>query len=246
MAVLRGEPLAEGSWPPSLLAALQQWGTTQPKAPCLTALDTAGKAVYTLTYGEYQQEARGHTDVSSRGRGEQIPDDLTQRVGKQPCLTFPPAALPTSRDHPLYATSLCAFLTSGVQFCFISNFVKMALSSVFFWFGIFWFHFCFYVTQITCFGLSVFSWNTWPRSTAGAQAGVAQSQGQCPADHRCEYVPPAWAVSCSALSGTHPCTVWSVHPRPWVLFHPSADVRAAQSVDIWVVSTAGLLRVVLL
>ncbi|KAI4547773.1 disco-interacting protein 2 homolog A isoform X2 [Ovis canadensis] len=52
MAVLRGEPLAEGSWPPSLLAALQQWGTTQPRAPCLTALDTAGKAVYTLTYGK--------------------------------------------------------------------------------------------------------------------------------------------------------------------------------------------------
>ncbi|KAJ1070790.1 hypothetical protein K5549_003769 [Capra hircus] len=52
MVVLRGEPLAEGSWPPSLLAALQQWGTTQPRAPCLTALDTAGKAVYTLTYGK--------------------------------------------------------------------------------------------------------------------------------------------------------------------------------------------------
>ncbi|XP_010833286.1 PREDICTED: disco-interacting protein 2 homolog A [Bison bison bison] len=52
MAVLRGEPLAESSWPPSLLAALQQWGTTQPKAPCLTALDTAGKAIYTLTYGK--------------------------------------------------------------------------------------------------------------------------------------------------------------------------------------------------
>lgn len=59
---------------------------------------------------------------------------------------------------------------------------------VFFWFGIFWFHFRFYVTQITCFGLSVFSWNTWPRGTPGAQAGVAQSQGQCPADHGCEYV----------------------------------------------------------
>ena len=32
MVVLRGEPLAEGSWPPSLLAALQQWGTTQPSS----------------------------------------------------------------------------------------------------------------------------------------------------------------------------------------------------------------------
>ncbi|XP_037685899.1 disco-interacting protein 2 homolog A isoform X2 [Choloepus didactylus] len=53
MVVLKGEPLAAGtSWPPSLLAALQQWGTAQPKAPCLTALDTAGKATYTLTYGK--------------------------------------------------------------------------------------------------------------------------------------------------------------------------------------------------
>ncbi|XP_045356993.1 disco-interacting protein 2 homolog A isoform X7 [Leopardus geoffroyi] len=52
-AVLKGEPLAVGTaWPPSLLAALQRWGTTQPKAPCLTALDTAGKAIYTLTYGK--------------------------------------------------------------------------------------------------------------------------------------------------------------------------------------------------
>ncbi|XP_037380727.1 disco-interacting protein 2 homolog A isoform X3 [Talpa occidentalis] len=53
MAVLEGEPLVQGTpRPPSLLAALQQWGATQPKAPCLTALDTAGKAVYTLTYGK--------------------------------------------------------------------------------------------------------------------------------------------------------------------------------------------------
>ncbi|XP_074175518.1 disco-interacting protein 2 homolog A isoform X1 [Rhinolophus sinicus] len=53
MAVLRGEPLAAGTpWPPSLLAALQHWGTTQPRAPCLTALDTAGKAIHTLTYGK--------------------------------------------------------------------------------------------------------------------------------------------------------------------------------------------------
>ncbi|XP_054982062.1 disco-interacting protein 2 homolog A isoform X5 [Sorex araneus] len=51
--VLKGEPVALASpWPPSLLAALQQWGTMHPKASCLTALDTAGKAVYTLTYGK--------------------------------------------------------------------------------------------------------------------------------------------------------------------------------------------------
>ncbi|KAJ0070625.1 hypothetical protein NL108_016964, partial [Boleophthalmus pectinirostris] len=50
---LEGEALGVGSgWPPSLTAALQRWGTTQPKAPCLTALDTAGKPVYTLTYGK--------------------------------------------------------------------------------------------------------------------------------------------------------------------------------------------------
>ncbi|KAM6222907.1 disco-interacting protein 2 homolog A isoform 5-T5 [Rhynchocyon petersi] len=53
MVMLKGEPLTvETPWPPSLLAALQQWGTTQPKAPCLTALDTTGKATYTLTYGK--------------------------------------------------------------------------------------------------------------------------------------------------------------------------------------------------
>lgn len=60
MAVLRGEPLAAGTpWPPSLLAALQRWGTTQPRAPCLTALDTTGKAIHTLTYGKCHQEATG-------------------------------------------------------------------------------------------------------------------------------------------------------------------------------------------
>ncbi|KAJ3592313.1 hypothetical protein NHX12_007441 [Muraenolepis orangiensis] len=54
MGPLEGEPL-EGSstnWPPSLPAALQRWGTTQPKSPCLTALDNSGKPVYTLTYGK--------------------------------------------------------------------------------------------------------------------------------------------------------------------------------------------------
>ncbi|XP_057361619.1 disco-interacting protein 2 homolog A isoform X3 [Manis pentadactyla] len=53
MVVLNGEPLAaEAPEPLSLLAALQRWGTTQPKAPCVTALDTAGKAVHILTYGK--------------------------------------------------------------------------------------------------------------------------------------------------------------------------------------------------
>ncbi|KAG8432541.1 hypothetical protein GDO86_016976 [Hymenochirus boettgeri] len=53
IALLRGEPLGVVSnWPPSLLTALQRWGTTQPKAPCLTSLDTTGKPLYTLTYGK--------------------------------------------------------------------------------------------------------------------------------------------------------------------------------------------------
>ncbi|XP_053420646.1 disco-interacting protein 2 homolog A isoform X6 [Nycticebus coucang] len=53
MVMLKGEPLAVGTpWAPSLLAALQRWGTTQPKAPCLTALDATGKATCTLTYGK--------------------------------------------------------------------------------------------------------------------------------------------------------------------------------------------------
>uniref|UniRef100_A0A2K6MAS2 Disco interacting A n=1 Tax=Rhinopithecus bieti TaxID=61621 RepID=A0A2K6MAS2_RHIBE len=52
-SVLRGEPLTAGvPRPPSLLATLQRWGTAQPKSPCLTALDTTGKATYTLTYGK--------------------------------------------------------------------------------------------------------------------------------------------------------------------------------------------------
>ncbi|XP_028446429.1 disco-interacting protein 2 homolog A isoform X6 [Perca flavescens] len=50
---LEGEPLGVvNNWPPSLPAALQRWGSTQPKSPCLTALDNAGKPVYTLTYGK--------------------------------------------------------------------------------------------------------------------------------------------------------------------------------------------------
>uniref|UniRef100_A0A8C5ED02 DMAP1-binding domain-containing protein n=1 Tax=Gouania willdenowi TaxID=441366 RepID=A0A8C5ED02_GOUWI len=53
MTPLEGEPLSVvTNWPPSLPAALQRWGTTQPKSPCLTALDNAGKPVYTLTYGK--------------------------------------------------------------------------------------------------------------------------------------------------------------------------------------------------
>ncbi|XP_041432386.1 disco-interacting protein 2 homolog A isoform X12 [Xenopus laevis] len=53
IALLKGEPLGVVSnWPPSLLTALNRWGTTQPKAPCLTSLDTTGKTLYTLTYGK--------------------------------------------------------------------------------------------------------------------------------------------------------------------------------------------------
>ncbi|XP_061648427.1 disco-interacting protein 2 homolog A isoform X8 [Phyllopteryx taeniolatus] len=53
MCPLEGDPLGVvTNWPPSLTAALQRWGTTQPKSPCLTALDNAGKPVYTLTYGK--------------------------------------------------------------------------------------------------------------------------------------------------------------------------------------------------
>ncbi|XP_058889422.1 disco-interacting protein 2 homolog A-like isoform X5 [Acipenser ruthenus] len=53
MSPLAGEPPGVvTNWPPSLLAAMQRWGTTQPKTPCLTALDNSGKPVYTLTYGK--------------------------------------------------------------------------------------------------------------------------------------------------------------------------------------------------
>ncbi|XP_015822172.2 disco-interacting protein 2 homolog A isoform X9 [Nothobranchius furzeri] len=53
MSPLEGEALGiVTNWPPSLPAALQRWGTTHPKSPCLTSLDNAGKPVYTLTYGK--------------------------------------------------------------------------------------------------------------------------------------------------------------------------------------------------
>ncbi|KAL0985695.1 hypothetical protein UPYG_G00160630 [Umbra pygmaea] len=53
MSPLEGEPMeVVSNWPPSLLTSLQHWGTTQPRSPCLTALDNAGKPVYTLTYGK--------------------------------------------------------------------------------------------------------------------------------------------------------------------------------------------------
>lgn len=96
MVVLKGEPLAVGiSWPPSLLAALQRWGMMQPKAPCLTALDTAGKATYTLTYGKCPQKAAGpwsscmtlhmsyiNADVYLMDVTEQIPEKVTQLSNK--------------------------------------------------------------------------------------------------------------------------------------------------------------------
>lgn len=54
MTPVKGEPLGVVcNWPPALEAALQRWGTTQAKCPCLTALDVSGKPVYTLTYGEH-------------------------------------------------------------------------------------------------------------------------------------------------------------------------------------------------
>jgi len=57
MSPLEGEPLGVvTNWPPSLPAALQRWGTTHPKSPCLTALDNAGKPIYTLTYGRCQPQ----------------------------------------------------------------------------------------------------------------------------------------------------------------------------------------------
>lgn len=53
MVAMQGEQLGVvTNWPPSLEAALQRWGTISPKAPCLTTMDTNGKPLYTLTYGE--------------------------------------------------------------------------------------------------------------------------------------------------------------------------------------------------
>ena len=58
MTPVKGEPLGViCNWPPALESALQRWGTTQAKCPCLTALDVTGKPVYTLTYGEFARFA---------------------------------------------------------------------------------------------------------------------------------------------------------------------------------------------
>ncbi|MEJ1271230.1 hypothetical protein NN561_002065 [Cricetulus griseus] len=52
MTPVKGEPLGViCNWPPALESALQRWGSTQAKCPCLTGLDVSGKPVYTLTYG---------------------------------------------------------------------------------------------------------------------------------------------------------------------------------------------------
>lgn len=56
MLAMRGEQLGVvTNWPPSLEAALQRWGTISPKAPCLTTMDTNGKPLYILTYGEHSE-----------------------------------------------------------------------------------------------------------------------------------------------------------------------------------------------
>ncbi|KAJ8793656.1 hypothetical protein J1605_003664 [Eschrichtius robustus] len=113
MAVLEGELLAVGStWPPSLLAALQQWGTTQPKAPCLTALDTTGKAVYTLTYGNTDFPCEGACGDCGRtagtAAGRRRPHLAVPRIPPSPASRCPPLPAvprippsPASRRPPL-------------------------------------------------------------------------------------------------------------------------------------------------
>uniref|UniRef100_A0A3Q2DC88 Disco-interacting protein 2 homolog A n=1 Tax=Cyprinodon variegatus TaxID=28743 RepID=A0A3Q2DC88_CYPVA len=86
MSPLEGEPLGVvTNWPPSLPAALQRWGTTHPKSPCLTALDNAGKPVYTLTYGKLwtRSQKLAYTllnKLSSRNEPLLIPGDRVALV----------------------------------------------------------------------------------------------------------------------------------------------------------------------
>uniref|UniRef100_A0AAX7UHN5 DMAP1-binding domain-containing protein n=1 Tax=Astatotilapia calliptera TaxID=8154 RepID=A0AAX7UHN5_ASTCA len=86
MCPLEGEPLGVvTNWPPSLPAALQRWGTTQPKSPCLTALDNAGKPVYTLTYGKLwtRSQKLAYTllnKLSSRNEPLLVPGDRVALV----------------------------------------------------------------------------------------------------------------------------------------------------------------------
>ncbi|XP_038149274.1 disco-interacting protein 2 homolog A isoform X1 [Cyprinodon tularosa] len=86
MSPLEGEPLGVvTNWPPSLPAALQRWGTTHPKSPCLTALDNAGKPIYTLTYGKLwtRSQKLAYTllnKLSSRNEPLLIPGDRVALV----------------------------------------------------------------------------------------------------------------------------------------------------------------------
>uniref|UniRef100_A0AAR2LLB7 DMAP1-binding domain-containing protein n=1 Tax=Pygocentrus nattereri TaxID=42514 RepID=A0AAR2LLB7_PYGNA len=86
MSPLHGDPLGVvTNWPPSLLASLQRWGTAQPKSPCLTALDNAGKPVYTLTYGTFTLQKLAYTllnKLSSR-------NEPLLRPGDRVALVFP-------------------------------------------------------------------------------------------------------------------------------------------------------------
>lgn len=133
MAVLRGEPLATGTpCPPSLLAALQRWGTTQPRAPCLTALDTAGKAIHTLTYGKCHQEATRRW-VSCKVL--HTPRNLDRRLEQRSTRSSDTHSCPVNRASLTAGAPppTGAFLNNGVYFGLILNFVQTELCSVCFW-----------------------------------------------------------------------------------------------------------------
>lgn len=71
MLAMRGEQLGVvTNWPPSLEAALQRWGTISPKAPCLTTMDTNGKPLYILTYGN----PKAHPLPFAHGHAQPLPN----------------------------------------------------------------------------------------------------------------------------------------------------------------------------
>lgn len=196
MAVLKGEPLAASTaWPPSLLAALRQWGTTQPRAPCLTALDTAGKATCTLTYGKCQQKAVRlrlsrkmlRVTVQTCSWMHLLEQDTAGRGQK---LASPPApprttALPSSSgDHsPLVVLRapirMCISEQSLV--CLTLNFIQVTASSMYFLcLASFGSILHFYMMRIMHIWLNEFPQSSGPRGTARAQARTPQLRpGPC-------------------------------------------------------------------
>ncbi|XP_062893521.1 disco-interacting protein 2 homolog B-like isoform X2 [Mobula hypostoma] len=107
MTSVRGEPLgAVGNWPPTLEAALQRWGTTQGKAPCLTALDSCGRAGTTLTYGKLWTRSLKLAYTLRHKLG--MRSEVTVSPGDRVALVYP------NSDPAMFLVAFCGCLLAEV------------------------------------------------------------------------------------------------------------------------------------